>query len=141
MTIVLSRIAYILTQSAKYKGYIRASKDYCIYQASDFLLVFSNIDSSIVVSCRLKLLVVSYWDLFVFVSFCFQPKLLKYCSEVLFLIKVDILGFPVTGNSYTENLINLLQVLGIELSGKLFVEPVDLFLLLYSSNNVVNINK
>ena len=61
-----------------------------------------------------------------------ETKSFEDCADVLLLIKVNCTVLPVTVDSYTEDFMNLPQILGIESTGQLLVEPVNVVLSLGS---------
>ena len=61
-----------------------------------------------------------------------ETKSFEDCADVLLLIKVNCMVLPVMVDSYTEDFMNLPQILGIESTGQLLVEPVNVVLSLGS---------
>ena len=61
-----------------------------------------------------------------------ETKSFEDCADVLLLIKVNCTVLPVTVDLYTEDFMNLPQILGIESTGQLLVEPVNVVLSLGS---------
>ena len=61
-----------------------------------------------------------------------ETKSFEDCADVLLLIKVNCTVLPVMVDSYTKDFMYLPQILGIESTGQLLVEPVNVVLSLGS---------
>ena len=70
-----------------------------------------------------------------------ETKSFEDCADVLLLIKVNCTVLPVMVDSYTKDFMYLPQILGIESTRQLLVEPVNVILSLGSSNDIININQ
>jgi len=105
------------------------------------LLVLCDIDLFIIICRRAQVFIVSSRDLLALMCALSETKSFEDCADVLLLIKVNCTVLPVMVDSYTKDFMNLPQILGIESTGQLLVEPVNVILSLGSSNNIININQ
>jgi len=105
------------------------------------LLVLCDIDLFIIICRRAQVFIVSSRDLLALMCALSETKSFEDCADVLLLIKVNCTVLPVTVDSYTEDFMYLPQILGIESTRQLLVEPVNVILSLGSSNDIININQ
>src|SRR5436190_3408102 len=141
MSVMFWGIAHVLCKLSKDKSNVWSSEDHCKHKTTNGLLVLCDIDSFIIICRRAQVFIVSSRDLLALVCALSETKSFEDCADVLLLIKVNCTVLPVTVDSYTEDFMYLPQILGIESTRQLLVEPVNVILSLGSSNDIININQ
>src|ERR1700712_1708465 len=138
---VLGGVAHVLRQFPHNKSDIWPCEDRGIHEASNSLLVLSDVDSFVCVCGRAEVRIITGRNRTTLVLRSGDAKLIQHVGDILFLIKVESAVLSVSSNACTQNLRNFFQVFSLEPAIKLLVEPVQGLIVIGCSKHVVHINK